>query len=208
MTRARDLATLPQEIAVDSSGRVQINGATGTYVANIADASNAFLGYKAGSNSPMVVEQDSNGDGYVLNLQNATLRLGTNNTESVRINADGSMTMKIAAGIGYGSGSGGTVTQATSKSTAVTLNKPTGQITMNAAALAAGASASFSFFSSLLTATDTLLVNGVGPISMGYRVEALYMTSGGALIRVTNVSGGSLSEALQINFAIIKGATA
>lgn len=44
-------------------------------------------------------------------------------------------------GIGYQTGSGGTVTQATSKSTAVTLNKLSGRITLNAEALAAGATA-------------------------------------------------------------------
>ena len=40
-------------------------------------------------------------------------------------------------GIGYATGAGGTVTQATSKSTAVILNKLTGAITMNAASQAA-----------------------------------------------------------------------
>ena len=42
------------------------------------------------------------------------------------------------SGIGYAAGAGGTVTQATNKSTTVVLNKTTGQITMNAASLAAG----------------------------------------------------------------------
>lgn len=91
MGRTRDLANLPQEIAVDGSGNVQINGATGTYRLNIADPSNAFLGFKAGSASPMVVGQDSNGDTYVLNLQNATLRFGTNNTERARIDSSGNL---------------------------------------------------------------------------------------------------------------------
>lgn len=43
-----------------------------------------------------------------------------------------------SGGIGYQAGSGGAVMQATSKGTSVTLNKPSGQITMNNAALAAG----------------------------------------------------------------------
>jgi hypothetical protein len=46
-------------------------------------------------------------------------------------------------GIGYATGAGGTVTQATSKSTAVTLNTVTGAITMNNAALAAATIVSF-----------------------------------------------------------------
>ena len=52
--------------------------------------------------------------------------------------------------LGYGTDAGGTVTQATSKSTAVTLNKPCGQITMNNAALAANTSVAFLFNNSLL----------------------------------------------------------
>jgi hypothetical protein len=89
--RTRDLANLPQEIAVDGSGNVQINGATGTYRLNIADASNAFLGFKAGSASPMVVGQDSNGDAYVQNNNNATLRFGTNSAERARIDSNGNL---------------------------------------------------------------------------------------------------------------------
>jgi hypothetical protein len=87
----RENSKLAQEIQVDSSGRVQINGASGTYVANIADASNAFLGFKSGSNSVALVGQDSNGDAYLQNNHNATLRFGTNNTERARIDSSGNL---------------------------------------------------------------------------------------------------------------------
>ena len=60
-------------------------------------------------------------------------------TERARIDSSGNVLVTNPAGLGYGTGSGGTVTQATSKSTTVVLNKPTGQITMNGAALASGA---------------------------------------------------------------------
>jgi hypothetical protein len=87
----RENSKLAQEIQVDSSGRVQINGASGTYVANIADASNAFLGFKSGSNSVALVGQDSNGDAYLQNNHNATLRFGTNNAERARIDSSGNL---------------------------------------------------------------------------------------------------------------------
>jgi hypothetical protein len=45
--------------------------------------------------------------------------------------------------IGYTAAAQGTVTQATSKSTAVTLNKPAGRITMDAASLATATNATF-----------------------------------------------------------------
>jgi len=124
----------------------------------------------------------------------------------LQINPSGSTVHNHAnGGLGYGIGAGGTVTQSTSKSTAVTLNKPCGQITMNNAALAAGASVAFNLNNSLLATSDGLVVCPAG-IS-NYRVEVAAISAGVAQIRVTNITAGSLSEALVINFAIIKGAT-
>ena len=111
--------------------------------------------------------------------------------------------------LGYGTGSGGTVTQATSKSTAVTLNKPTGQITMNNAALAAGISVSFNLNNTIIGASDILVLNkgNAGTNGNTYTIKCTYIAAGVAEITVTNNSAGSLSEAININFAIIKGAT-
>lgn len=111
--------------------------------------------------------------------------------------------------VGYGTGSGGTVTQLTSKSTAVTLNKPCGTITMHNAALAAGASVYFQFNCNLATIYDALYVEIAYPGSSfgNYRVETIGAPSSGAFyIKVTNVSGSSLSEAISITFILLKGA--
>jgi hypothetical protein len=130
-------------------------------------------------------------------------------TERLRISNGGNVLVTGSGGLGYGAGSGGTVTQATSKTTAVTLNKPTGQITMNNAALAAATSVTFTLNNSLLTAQDTLIVNHstTGGTSGAYLVATLTVGAGTVVIRVTNITGGSLSEAAVINFAIIKGIT-
>ena len=108
-------------------------------------------------------------------------------------------------GIGYTPGVGASVTQTTSKSTAVTLNKPCGKITMNNATLNAGATVEFVLNNNLLTQHDMLLLNVDG--FTNYRAEVRNVTAGAAAIRVTNTSGGNLSEAVAINFALIKGAT-
>ena len=109
-------------------------------------------------------------------------------------------------GLGYGTGAGGTVTQATSKSTGVTLNKPTGKITMNSAALLSATSVTFILTNSLVGSNDLVLVNTDG--FSNYSTQCVAVTgSGTAYIRVTNNSGGSLSDAVVVNFAIIKGAT-
>lgn len=108
-----------------------------------------------------------------------------------------------AVAVGYGSGSGGTVTQVTSKTTNVTLNKPTGQITMNNAALAGGSAVSFNVINSLITTSDLITCHAIG--SGAYSVECAGTIAGVAILRVTNKTAGSLSDSLLINFAIIKG---
>ena len=124
---------------------------------------------------------------------------------SLALDTGGNILQIAPAGLGYGTGSGGTVTQATSKSTAVTLNKPTGQITMNNAALAAGNGALFTFNNSLLASTDVLLLSLTSNVG-AYRLSS-EVHNGSAYIYVVNFYSTSLSDALIINFAIIKGAT-
>ncbi len=110
---------------------------------------------------------------------------------------------------GYATGNGGTITQATNKSTAVTLNKPTGEITMNAAALAAGAIATFVLNNSALVAGDMIATahhsgGTIGP----YLINARGTGAGVASISVRNTSAGSLSEAIVVKFAQIKAVNA
>lgn len=109
--------------------------------------------------------------------------------------------------LGFGTGSGGTVTQATSKTTGVTLNKPTGRITMNNAALAAGASVLFTVTNSSVAANDCV-ISQAGPGFSNYRVETANGGAGAFNVRVTNLSAGSLSDAVTINFVVVKGAIA
>jgi hypothetical protein len=108
-------------------------------------------------------------------------------------------------GIGYTTGNGGTATQETSKSTAVTLNAPCGQITMHNAALGAGAAVTFLLNNSFIDGNDLVLAQQAGWAN--YRVEAWANGAGSAAIRITNISGGSLSDAVLLNFAVIKSVT-
>jgi hypothetical protein len=111
--------------------------------------------------------------------------------------------------LGYGTGAGGTVTQLTGKTTDVTLNKPTGQITMFNSALAAGASVIFVLNNSLLAATDSIIVQpNFSTAKTSYITQVTFVDAGQAWIRVTNISAGSLSQAVTLSFAIIKGVTA
>ena len=112
--------------------------------------------------------------------------------------------------IGYSSAAQGTVTQATDKSTGVTLNKSVGRITMNNAALAGGAVVSFVLTNSLISTNDALIVNvssnTTGSTAGAYTTYVSYLSAGTALITLRNLSATSYSEAVIINFAIIHGA--
>ena len=107
--------------------------------------------------------------------------------------------------LGYTTGSGGTITQATNKTTAVTLNKINGEIVMNGAALADDATAAFTLTNSTIAATDVVIVNVASVGTAGaYQVTVGAVAAGSCSISVLNVSGGALSEAIKLNFAVIK----
>jgi len=107
--------------------------------------------------------------------------------------------------IGYTAAAQGTVTQATSKSTAVTLNKAAGVITMNNASLATATNATFTLNNSFISANDTIILTiASGQATAGsYNVFANALAAGTVSITLRNISGGTLSEAIVINFAIL-----
>ena len=150
-----------------------------------------------------------NSSTQILEYKNA-LGLGihsfnVNNVERFRIDSSGNVLVTASGGLGYGTGSGGTVTQLTSKSTAVTLNKPCGRITMNNASLASGATTVFQVNNSLVTTNDTVYVNAID--NDHYDVTTGWTSNSAFVIRVKNTTAGALAEALQIQFNVTKGAT-
>ena len=121
-------------------------------------------------------------------------------------------TAPTGGGIGYGTGAGGAVTQATSRTTGVTLSRLTGQITTHNASLAAEASADFVVTNTAVAATDVVCVsirsgsNGGGTI-----VTVSAVAAGSFTVRVHNgnVAGGTAETgAIVINFAVLKAVAA
>ena len=109
--------------------------------------------------------------------------------------------------LGYAAGEGASVTQATSKATGVTINKLCGQIVMNAAALAAGAEVAFTVTNSMVSATDVPIacVQSAGTAG-AYLVSVGAVANGSFSVTVSNASAGSLSQALVLNFIVLKSA--
>lgn len=108
--------------------------------------------------------------------------------------------------IGYTTAAQGAVTQLTSKATAVTLNKPSGRITMNNAALAGNTAVTFTLNNTFISNNDILILN----VSAGSVADATTYTTytsslgtGTAVITLRNLTATSQSEAVVLNFALI-----
>lgn len=192
-------------------------GATGSVPYQSATDVTAFL---AGNTTTTPQFYTSTGTGAVALAPTLTGSTGTGSVvlagsptvtgtlSAANVSASGSILSTGVGGIGYGTGSGGTVTQLTSKTTAVTLNKLSGQITMNNAALGAGwaNAVQFACNNSTVGAYDTVVVSKVGPpgVLLNYDIST-YVAAGVIYFGVINNTAGSLSEAIVFNFQVIKG---
>ena len=106
--------------------------------------------------------------------------------------------------LGYTTAAQGTVTQATSKSTAVTLNKSAGRITMNNASLGAGTNVSFTLNNNLISSNDVLILNiAAGATAASYNLWVDSLGAGTASITLRNTTASPLAEAVGINFSLL-----
>jgi hypothetical protein len=109
------------------------------------------------------------------------------------------------ASIGYTTGSGGAVTQITSRTTGVTLNKINGAITMFSAA-GSTVAAAFTVTNSTVAATDTVILS----VKSSTNVYLMFVTAvaAGSFNITFQTTGGVFADAPDINFAVIKAVAA
>lgn len=108
------------------------------------------------------------------------------------------------AGIGYAVGSGSTVTQASSRTTGVTINAITGAITLVSAAGSATWQ-TFTVTNSAVTAKDVIIVNQQSGTDL-YMISVTNVAAGSFKISFAT-TGGTTTEQPVFNFAVIKGQT-
>jgi hypothetical protein len=106
--------------------------------------------------------------------------------------------------LGY-SGNGGTVTQATSRTTAVTINRPTGQITLFSAA-GTTTWTTFTVTDGYVASTDVIIVNQQSGTNL-YEVHATAVNNGSFNLSF-RTTGGTATDAPTFNFIVLKGAIA
>lgn len=134
---------------------------------------------------------------------------GTGEVNIPKVDID-SGSVLVTTDLGYAAGAGGSVTQTVSKSTGVTLNKPCGKITMSNATLNRVTSVSFTLTNSFIAATDVVVVNiASGATAGAYTITVEVIAAGSCNISLHNLlTGTDLSEAVVLNFAVIKAVQA
>lgn len=127
-----------------------------------------------------------------------------NETEIARFAINGNFLVESGA-LGYGTGSGGAVTQATSRTTGVTLNKSNGAITLVSAA-GSTTWTSFTVTNSTVATTDTVVVSQKSGTDL-YEIHVTAVSAGSFRLSF-RTTGGTTTEQPVFNFAVIKAVTA
>jgi len=110
--------------------------------------------------------------------------------------------------IGYAAGAYGTVTQQNNKTTGVTVNSSSGQITTANSQLAPSANSVFVVTNSQVSSKDvvTCSVSSGGTVG-AYDVFVAAITDGSFTIVIKNITNNAYSEALVLNFALLHTVT-
>lgn len=141
----------------------------------------------------------------VISVSSTTGAVTTTSTIGNSIAVTGAITSSGTGGIGYATGAGGAVTQATSRTTGVTLNKRCGAITLVSAA-GSTTPATFTVTNSTVTATDVIIVSQKSGTDL-YHLLVTAVAAGSFNLTVFT-TGGTTTEAPVINFAVIDAVAA
>lgn len=133
-------------------------------------------------------------------------------TTRMQIDASGNVLANGNGLLGYGPGSGGTATQPTSNTTEVTLNKPTGTITLANGSIPGNSLITFRLANSFITVNTFVVVHGVfdgGSEAIAQLTpQAAYVQSGYVNIQIKNNNTIAVAtNGVKISFAVFALAT-
>jgi hypothetical protein len=201
-------------IATQNSNNVSITGGsitgvvfTGSFSGITSITSDAFYTSAAAAGLTLT-NNDLLADGTDTNIDIDLIPKGTGAVKSTRVLATTS--------IGYGAGLGGTVTQGTSRTTGVTLDAPSGQITLFAGSISGHEADEFTLTNSYIGATDTIVLNIANGAAAAtrkyYQVHVCAVAAGSCVISVGNIDNATIpsagTESPVITFVVIKGVIA
>ena len=124
--------------------------------------------------------------------------------------------VQATGSLGYPVGTGGAVTQLTSRTTGVTLNKITGAITLVAGSIGGHDADEFTLTNSTIGANDVVMLvikSGVDAATRKYyQVHTVTVAAGSCVISVGNIDNATIpsagTESPVIQFVVLKGAVA
>ncbi len=113
-------------------------------------------------------------------------------------------TIACTGTIGYATGAYDTVTQQNNKTTAVTINTPSGQIITANAQMAPSANAVFVVTCSACSSKDVVIISvATGGTVGAYNVFIAAIADGSFTVVIKNITNNAYSEALHLNYAIL-----
>ena len=185
----------------DTSGNFQTTG----FIRS--DSTDGILYAKASTGTAVVtLESNARYWRWLTSNSNSALRLNdeTSGLERLRIDAGGNFVMTGGGGLGYSTGSGGSVTQSSSRSSTVTINKICGDIQLASAAGSASWT-SFTVVNSVVQAGDTVIVDQVSGTDL-YLIHVTKVAA--AEFRITfATTGGTTVEQPVFRFAVVRASS-
>ena len=198
-------------LAPNGTGKVNIaniNLTGGTVTSGVSFAGASFTGITSITSTTL--------NGGNLRLTANTFS-STNTNGNITVSPDGTGTTVFTKPFGYGgSGTGGTVTQATSRTTGVTLDKITGEIVLFAGTIAGHEADEFTLTNSFIAANDVVVCSiksgCLAATRKYYQVNVVAATAGSCVISIGNIDNATIpssgTDSPVIQFVVIKGAIA
>lgn len=152
-----------------------------------------------------------------VNLNGNTLGAdGTDTNIDINIAPKGTGQLLSTGKMGYSTGTGGTVTQGTSRTTGVTLNKITGEIVLFATTIAGHDADEFTLTNSTIEANDVFILGIKSGVAVAtrkyYQVHVVSVSAGSCVISVGNIDNAAIpttgTDAPVLQFVVLKGAIA
>lgn len=199
-------------VVVDASGQMGVGTTTLNQLFQVGGTDDQFGAGVSGTVTTAYFGNPSNLTGGIFRIRydrtsgDAIFTTGSvpSPVDALTLTTTGSFLVTGPGGLGYGTGSGGAVTQLTSRTTGVTLNKTNGSITLFNAANST-AFRSFTVTNSTVAATDVILLSQ----KSGTNIQQLIVSNvaAGSFEISHATTTGSTTEAPVINFAVIKAVT-
>lgn len=178
-------------------------------MASTANMAKAVSKYFRGLSGATVV--DFKAEGFKTDKVGESQSSGAGVTADSVLFKDGGVTCPTSTtGLGYSTGAGGAVTQSTNKGTGVTSNEICGTITTNNAALAANTEVAFTVTCAACQAVTYVPIVAIqsGGTSGEYKAFVSDVGAGSFDITLANMTAGSLSDAMLINYVVIPAVAA